>query len=441
LTDLERAGRLLVAREPVPITPVEQIHARAARVAAQRARRRRRVIALAAAAVVVIGAATWALTRSASTHEPVATTPAPSATSTTAAARSTTVPPTTAAFPPVAVTAARLTRADLGMAATVDEPDADHAHLWLTRDGHSWSDVTPTIGISGPVEDLLALDPLHLWATSWDPASVDVTVWRSADGGHTWAHTIVGPHSAAGASHLQFADPEHGWVELYSYSGNQADLLATTDGGATWTRVTPHLPEDGELMFYTPTDGYLGSDPSLPFGSGLFVTHDAGRTWRAVTLPFDERSLPNPKAWDVGYGVPTFVDDSTGVLPITVSQGNIAGVEWWETNDGGASWHLRTPLATAPAGIYPNSESTTSPVLTSVTGPHVWWAVLGTETGTRTERTVDAGAHWSAADGSVPSRSPTWFGAANADVAWMLGNGLYATTDGGHSWTRIDPPG
>jgi photosystem II stability/assembly factor-like uncharacterized protein len=433
LTDLERAGRLLVAREPIPVTPVDQIRARAAEVARRRTQRRRRSVAIATVVVVLIGLSTWALARSVPSREPVATTPAPS---TSVTIPSSTVPQTTdapATTGPI-VGAARITSATLGMAATYGRNGSNL--LWLYLAG-TWHNVTPASGISGGVEDVFALDPLHLWAVSYDPMAQE-DVWRSVDGGQTWSHTVAGGHSGYGKSQVQFVDTLHGWVMNESLNGPLAVLFATSDGGATWTRVDGRLPAEGIVSFYTASDGYLGSDPNVAYDAGLYVTHDAGRTWQEVKLPLDATSWPNP-SWAVVYGVPTFVDDHDGVLPVTLAQANTADVEWWTTRDGGESWQLRTPPSASGVEAHP-LEVTAQ--LTSVTGPHVWWT-LGYHRGdTSVSVTLDAGAHWTDTDDTALSwPSPSWFGAANADVAWMRSAHLFGTTDGGHTWKVIDPPG
>ncbi|HVN51383.1 MAG TPA: hypothetical protein VMT43_08120 [Acidimicrobiales bacterium] len=444
MTDLDRAGRLLVARELVPLTPVERIRDRATVLARQRARRRRGVIAVAAVVAVLVVVAAWALVHSTSTHEHVATTPAPVVTTTTATTPSTGSPSTTVA-PVRGVTAARLTRADLGMAATYDGASG-RARLWLTRDTRTWQDVTPRAGIRGQIDDVFALDPSHLWAASFECGPNVETAWRSADGGVTWQSSILTTRncSAGSTAHLQFVDASHGWAAVSMPNGPLESLMMTTDGGATWATVDPRLPRTGDVMFYTRTDGYLGGSVAMnrPFGDrgdALYVTHDGGRTWRKVVVPLDDRSWPNP-SWTVIYGVPTFVDSSDGVLPVTLTKANTALVEWWTTADGGVTWHLSTPPTAGVAGIEPRTLEPTA-ALTSVTGPHAWWVVDDFRGTTETHRTTDVGAHWTHTDDTrLVWPSPTWFGAANADVAWVLGTHLYATTDGGHTWTQVDPP-
>jgi photosystem II stability/assembly factor-like uncharacterized protein len=439
MTDLESAGRALVARQPVPIMPIEQVRARADAVARRR-RSRRRGAAVVAVLAVVLLAGSWRLATSEGGRERVATTPSSAPSTTVTTAPSTSRPPKVPAASSPGVSAARLTRADLGMAATFD-PATGRSRLWLTRDSRTWRDVTPSGGIAGDVEDVFALDRLHLWATSYDCAKAAVTAWRTVDGGRTWSQAAAGNHSCSlGAARIQFVDPLHGWIVLNSPTGPVAGLAATSDGGASWTTVDARLPRTGEVMFYTPRDGYLGGTPSIPFGSGLFVTHDAGRTWSRVALVMNEHALPNP-SWTVTYGVPTFVDDSTGVLPVTIQGANSVVVEWWETNDGGRTWQLRTPPSAGVAGIAPTAPPTIAePLLTSVTGPHVWWTFTRTSTGAHSWVTIDAGVHWTDTDDTALTwPSPRWFGAANADVAWMLGAHLYATTDGGATWTQLHP--
>jgi photosystem II stability/assembly factor-like uncharacterized protein len=437
MTDLEMAGRALVAREPVPLTPIEQIRARAGDVARRRRTRRRRAGAATAVVAVLLagGVLRWALGTTGREH--VATTPSsiPSVSVIVPPPSSTTL--TTVPAVPT-VTAARLTRADLGMAATRDAR-AGSSRLWLTRDGRTWQDVTPPALFTWPVEDVFALDDLHLWALTDACGTAGVVSWRSDDGGHTWIESAVGPHSCSAGStaHVQFVDPQHGWIVLFSANGPLATLVSTSDGGATW-RAAGRLPEPGDVMFYTANDGYLGASSSMPFGSDLYVTHDAGRTWHKVVVPLDDRSWPNP-SWSVIYGVPTFVDDANGVLPLTLAKEGSAAVEWWTTSDGGATWRLRTPPS---AGLYGISGSATQPkaLLTSVTGPHVWWALTYFRGGTRSSHTEDAGRGWTATDAPLAWPYPSRFGAANADVAWLLGTHLLATTDGGRTWHQIDPP-
>ena len=87
MTDLELAGRALVARQPVPVTPLEEIRARAVSVARRRKARRRAGVTVAvvvALMVVVASAGLWTTGRR---HERVATKPSP-------------VPPTIVVSPP-----------------------------------------------------------------------------------------------------------------------------------------------------------------------------------------------------------------------------------------------------------------------------------------------------------------------------------------------------
>ena len=440
MTELEMAGRALIECEPVPLTPIDQIRARASAVAARRRARRRRMVALAVVTAALVGAAAWARSRPTTTREPVAVVPAPTTAAPTPTSRSI-APSTNAVSTGTVVTAARITSATLGMAATIPRPGDSQARLWLSHGTGAWQEVTPAGGILGDVEDVLALDPHHLYATSFNCAMAAVTAWRSVDGGRTWSHSPAGYHSCAvGSSGLQFVDPLHGWIILRSPAAPFASLEGTTDGGATWHEVDHRLPAIGDLSFVTPAYGYLGVHLSLPDSRALYVTDDAGRTWHAVALPFDDRSLPNP-SWSVTYGVPTFVDDRDGVLPVTLAKANTADLEWWTTNDRGSTWQLRTPPSVGLGGIN-DMPPEPAALPTSVTGPHVWWVFSRTSTGSQSWVTVDGGIHWTdREDTALPWPDPTWFGAANARVAWMLGRGrLYATADAGLTWMQIAPP-
>lgn len=163
----------------------------------------------------------------------------------------------------------------------------------LTRDGgRSWVNIA----------DRIAMDP------AWGAAcGDDGTLWlsdstrvlRSDDRGETWtqlAGDLLLPNCCA--AWLDFPDDERGWR-----AGE--DLLRTIDGGRTWSGVDAAIPDGfgtGVVRFATPEDGLWTST-----GVGG-VTHDAGASWRLVTIvPFRD-----------GDGIFTFAD-------VAVAGGNRAG--------------------------------------------------------------------------------------------------------------------
>ena len=157
------------------------------------------------------------------------------------------------------------------------------------------------MGSPGTVEDVLALDPLHLWATSYDCAKRGgdrVADRRRRADVEPASRPAATRCSTGDARAVQFVDPLHGWVVLSSASGpvDHASRRRPTVA-RPGARSDARLPEPGDVMFYTPTDGYLGASPAGQFAYGtsaLYVTHDAGRTWARVTIDFGEPGPAEP---------------------------------------------------------------------------------------------------------------------------------------------------
>ena len=159
----------------------------------------------------------------------------------------------------------------------------------------------------------LALDPNHpdtYWAgtgESWMRNSVSVGdgVYKTVDGGETW--TKVGlPNSEHIAKIIvDPSDSDTVYVcvpgRLWSDSADRG-LYKTTDGGKTWALILkgPNLSTGCSSLALDPTNpkklfaalwdfrrkGWTfrsgGENAQAPSGSGLFVTGDAGQTWSDV---------------------------------------------------------------------------------------------------------------------------------------------------------------
>ncbi|MEJ7624919.1 MAG: YCF48-related protein [Pyrinomonadaceae bacterium] len=87
---------------------------------------------------------------------------------------------------------------------------------------------------------------------------------------------------------VYFTSPNKGWI-----AGDNGFLASTMDGGRNWTKVSLNATEDiNEIYFRNEDNGYLVA------GRKLFVTRDAGQTWRETRIY---------RAGDFGSGVPEFL--------------------------------------------------------------------------------------------------------------------------------------
>jgi photosystem II stability/assembly factor-like uncharacterized protein len=334
-----------------------------------------------------------------------------------------------------------------------------------TTDGGShWVDVSPpSIPGRTPINDQFFLDSMHAWVAETAGSSktcVDhVVVLSTADGGRTWEQAAPIPVRFAGptdyvwaapssaANWFSFIDAQNGWLlvgsgpAVVTPSGEWpglgqrwtvGDVYRTTDGGLHWTLVSTNPGSragchgGSGMSFSTATTGWIVSD------CGLLVTRNGGTTWGNQAVPVTPVDPPQ------------FFGDQTGVL---------LGVEGLAvTSDGGATWNLRSlPGANfvdfinpregwavsflgndqdqAEFGLYQTSDAaqswtpihTTSPL---ALGSARFWGTKG----------QDAGA-WGL--DFVDSKNGFWT-ICGGPPGPCMGNGLFKTTDAGHTWTSIE---
>ena len=85
-----------------------------------------------------------------------------------------------------------------------------------------------------------------------------------------------------------FTSSEKGWI-----AGDNGYLASTIDGGRTWTKFPLNTTEDiNEIYFRNDDNGYLVA------GRKMFITHDAGTTWRETRIV---------RSGEFGSGTPEFL--------------------------------------------------------------------------------------------------------------------------------------
>ena len=153
-------------------------------------------------------------------------------------------------------------------------------------------------------------------------------LYKSTDGGATWAHIGLGDSHHIGRIQLHPSDPQTAWVAsvgpLYS-DGGERGIFVTRDGGATWEHtLDPGLPDTGAIdLVVDPADPntlyaatWTRSRRAWDFreagpGSAIYRSTDAGASWSRVTVE--------------GSGFPTGAD--VGRIGLAVSAA-APGVVW-----------------------------------------------------------------------------------------------------------------
>jgi len=186
-------------------------------------------------------------------------------------------------------------------------------------------------------------NPSVVFAATWGG------LYRSTNAGGSW--TLVLPYSKTWEVRVDATSPQFVYAavgENASYSG----IWKSTDGGTTWARLTVGLPASAsirrvafDIAKSSPSVLYALMASTSPSGGylGLYVTNNRGATWTAVQ-DTSLRDIFGP----VGAGGQGYYDICLAVHP---SNSNIAfagGRTLRRTTNGGTTW---TQMSSNSVGI------------------------------------------------------------------------------------------
>jgi len=236
--------------------------------------------------------------------------------------------------------------------------------IWKTEDaGLHWRPVFD----DQPVHAIGALavapsDPAVVWAGTGEPfirsnISIGDGVWRSTDGGETWAHMGLDGPGRISRIVIHPTNPDIVYVAQlgHAYSPQrERGIHRTTDGGATWQHV----------LFVDENTGAsdLVMDPNNPRilfagmwqlelktwvresggpGSAIYLSKDGGDSWRRL----EGHGLPTRPVGKIGLCMSA--DDSRRVYAL-IETGDGVPIhgeetdtgELWSSDDGGDTWTL-----------------------------------------------------------------------------------------------------
>jgi photosystem II stability/assembly factor-like uncharacterized protein len=263
-----------------------------------------------------------------------------------------------------------------GRVAAVEGVPADPDQLWVgAATGGVWKSTDGGLTFTPVFDDqpvaaigAVAVSPANpavVWVGTGEgnprnSASVGNGVYRSDDGGRTWRHRGLEESERIHRIVLHPTDPDTAWVAALGRAWGEnpeRGVFKTTDGGVTWRKVLYVDERTGAAD--------LAADPSNPRklfaamwqyrrwpwffrsggpGSGLYVTHDGGATWRRAT---EQDGLP---AGDLGrIGVAVSRSDPRVVYALVEAEESAL----LRSDDGGRTWKkVNTKKDISPRPFY-----------------------------------------------------------------------------------------
>ncbi|MBM3147567.1 MAG: hypothetical protein FJ000_06690, partial [Actinobacteria bacterium] len=317
--------------------------------------------------------------------------------------------------------------------------DGSQNFLHSTDDGATWAAVgaASSCGADG----IVFPDAAHGYAIgteTLDPMTLCGTLYRSDDGGRTWASDRLVYGSDATFTGLSFPTTAVGWVV-----GADGIVLATADGGGSWDAQDTGRKADFEAVCFVDTlRGWIVGSRGT-----IVATADGGHTWSRQAGP-DRTGLrgvamaaDGSHGWAVGMagtiwrttdgvswsdqGSPTDEDFSAVVC-------SDASRAWAVTRSGsivrttdGSTWRV---VARAPERLWSLTHD----------GSALW---AGGDSGLML-RSTDDGATWTRVGSGLTSRSLEDVDAVDRTRAWAVGERglILRTDDGGATWTRQRGP-
>ncbi len=247
-------------------------------------------------------------------------------------------------------------------------------------------------------------------------------VYKSTDAGKTWQHMGLAATQTIGRIRIHPTNPDIVYVAAtgheWTYNPDRG-VFKTADGGKTWQKVFYINEKVGAIdlvMDPTKPDVLIASmvnrirqrwsDPVPGGEDGLFKTTDGGKTWKELTNGLPDTKTTGRIGLDLCRTKPNviyaFVDNHT---PTTMPKpgerdsygrlrtySDIVGAEVYRTDDQGESWRKVSPA---------------DRMFERFGGTYGW--VFG-------QIRVDP---------------------KNADVVYLMGLGLYRSSDSGKTWERL----
>jgi len=317
---------------------------------------------------------------------------------------------------------------------------------------------TPVTRASAPIPAQTPADAignLRMFSrtTGWAQRIDDAAVLHTTQGVLRWS--VASPLTPETVIAVSYVDAETAQALTVPVNANGQTTIqswSTSDGGATWSAAgsfavlgfSPGLV--GALDFVDPLHGWfsqLQDDPGVT-GTALYDTVDGGARWSQIAVvgttgPADARQTGRPPVGCVQLTA-AFISATTGWLTGTCSSGP---PPLYVSHDGGLSW---TYQALAPIPGSPWGEKSSPPTFTSAEDGTLLTEDPGeSPVSVGLFATTDGGQTWSLRySGSGPAFSCDFVDSHHGWLSMFSSHGttaaapdLYVTGDGGSTWSML----
>lgn len=234
------------------------------------------------------------------------------------------------------------------------------------------------------------------------------SVYRSTDGGESWARSGTGLPASGGSGLFALISPAAGVVVAGTLGSG---IYRSADSGASWTNASSGLPQGTGVQQFAASGGALFAAT----GNGLFKSVDGGSSWSAAGTGLAP-SPAQPQALAVK-------DGALYVAMYDTSSAAAGGV--YKSTDGGATF--QSVGGTIPAARFFSVAATSKAVY------------AGTSAGVF--RTLDGGATWTPYNDGLrfaDTRAVAVSGGTVYQGVYEGANGVYRSGDGGGTWLPGD---
>ena len=246
-------------------------------------------------------------------------------------------------------------------------------------------------------------------------------ILHTPDAGKTWKSQATG---LQGLRSIDFLDAKRGFAGTLT-----GKLYATANGGATWIDITAKLPATAQGFCGITHVGdkvhvvgrYVGG------ASDYFFSPDAGKTWRHASLGALAQGLVDVAfvSDDVGF-IGGMAKEPAGQGPAVILKTVDGGKSWRSVykHDGGRGFAWK---------LFPVSRTLIYAALQSHDGVY------------RIAKSTDGGDTWATIVVHSGRTEHLWvqaIGFLDEKVGFIAGffQGMWATTDGGLTWSRVPVP-